>query len=89
MFDIIYNTKTAFTFLYNQVHQVVPGTVKRLVRRVGTNGEVHETPILTTYRRIHNQEDFEDLDDEYPGSLLVIPIYSLNSCLLVEPLAFF
>ena len=74
---------------YNQVRQVVPGTVKRLVRHVGTNGEVHKTTILTTYyRHSHrdrdNQEDFEDLDDEYLGLLfLYIP------CLLVYPLAFY
>jgi hypothetical protein len=45
--------------------------MKRLVRRVGTNGEVHETPILTTYRRTHIPEDFEDLEDEFPRSLTI------------------
>ena len=39
----------------------------RLVHRVGTNGEVHDTPILTTYRRVHKsagEADFEEMDVE-------------------------
>ena len=59
------------TILFNQVRCVVPVTVKRLVRHVGANGEVHEMPILTTYCCSHNQEHFEDLEDEYPGKLLL------------------
>ena len=62
---------SGLTILFNQVCRVVPVTVKRLVCRIGANGEVHEKPILTTYRRSHNQEHFEDLEEEYPGKLLL------------------
>lgn len=66
-----------------QIHAqgAVPGTVTRLVRRVRNNGEVHERPILTTYRRSRNQEDFEDLDNDYPGLLFFFSLLSLfNAC---------
>jgi hypothetical protein len=43
--------------------------VKRLVHRVGPNGEIHESPILTTYRRSRTQVNFEGLDEESPSSL--------------------
>jgi hypothetical protein len=51
---------------------VAPGTKKRLVHRVGKNGEVHETPILTTYRRTQNEEEYKDLDDVFTGTLSII-----------------
>jgi hypothetical protein len=64
---------------------VAPATVKRLVRRVGTNGEVHETPILTTYRRARNVEEYEDEDELYPSSLSnfsssISTLFSFNAC---------
>ena len=43
----------------------------RLVHRVGTNGEVHDTPILTTYRRVPKsagEADFEEMDVECTSS---------------------
>ena len=58
-----------------------------LVRRVGTNGEVHESLILTTYRRSCNQEEIEDLDNEYPSSLFLVFFFlSFTACLLCFPL---
>lgn len=64
---------------------MVPGTVTKLVRRVGANGELHETPIMTTYRRHREpQEDVEDLDVEYPS---LLSIYSFCSSLTL--LAFY
>jgi hypothetical protein len=44
-----------------------------LVRHVGSNGEVHETPILTTYHRRNQDEEengFENLDVGTPSSVL-------------------
>jgi hypothetical protein len=61
---------------------VVPGTVTKLVRRVGTNGELHKTPI-TTYRR-RPQEDFEDLDVEYQGMLSIFSFCSLLTVVAVQ-----
>ena len=43
----------------------------RLVHHVGTNGEVHDTPILTTYRRVPKsagEADFEEMDVECTSS---------------------
>jgi hypothetical protein len=63
---------------------VVPGSVTRLVRRVGTNGEIHETPILTTYHRKRNQEEFEVLsDDEFMSFFFFILFFQqglLTAC---------
>ena len=57
--------------------------MKRLVRRVGTDGEVHETPILTTYSRSNNliPEDFEALEEEFKS----LPSCSLVHCSLTTP----
>ena len=55
-----------------------PGTVTRLVHRVGTNGEVHESPILTTYHCSCNQEEIEDLDNEYPSLLFLVFFFFLS-----------
>ena len=62
--------------------------VTRLVRCVGTNGEVHESLILTTYHRSCNQEEIEDLDNEYPSSLFLVFFFFLlfTACLLYFPL---
>jgi len=57
--------------------------VTKLVRRVGTSGELHETPIMTTYRR-RPQEDFEDLDVECPSALFI-----LSLCSSLIPLVFY
>lgn len=54
---------------------MAPGTVKRLVRRVGPNGEVNETPILTTYRRTDDPEEIIDLDDEFQSTLSLIILF--------------
>ena len=43
----------------------------RLVHHVGTNREVHDTPILTTYRRVPKsagEADFEEMDVECTSS---------------------
>ena len=59
----------------------------RLVHRVGINGEVHETPVLTTYRCGPNQEAFQvDLDDEYYGdSSSLFHLISFSCSSLVDP----
>ena len=55
----------------------------KLVRRVGTNGELREMPIMTTYRR-RRQEDFEDLDVECPSSLSIFPVFLADpACILL------
>ena len=66
-----------------------PGTVTRLVRHVGTNGEVHESLILTTYCCSRNQEEIKDLDNEYPSLLFFVFFFfflSFTACLLCFPL---
>ena len=55
----------------------------KLVRRVGTNGELREMPIMTTYRR-RRQEDFEDLDIERPSALSIFSVFLADpACILL------
>ena len=55
----------------------------RLVHHVGTNGEVHDTPILTTYHHSHQSPgdaDFEDMDDESTSPSFFHSFWSLFDC---------
>ena len=53
----------------------------RLVHRVGTNGDVHDTPIFTSYRRAHksvtgSEAEFEDVNVDYTG----LSFFFLSDC---------